>query len=386
LLAWYDRHRRDLPWRARPGESADPYRVWLSEIMLQQTTVKSAAPYFERFLLRFPNVKALAVAPLDNVLALWAGLGYYSRARHLHACARIVVEEHGGTFPRTEIGLSALPGIGPYTAAAIAAIAFDERAVPVDGNVERVVARLFRLATPLPKAKADIRRLAARLMPAKRSGDFAQALMDLGSGICRPKQPSCVLCPWSSACAARAAADQESYPRKTSKREGALRRGAAFVLIREDGAVLVRRREARGLLGGMTEVPGSEWSIDFTVDSAVAMAPRPGAGPLWTWRPVRGQVRHVFTHFPLELTVFAARARMDARAPEGCRFLPREEIADAAFPTLMRKVLAHAGVAASAGDAKRWPSISPREQGELVGDALPRVEQRPVRRPRRIRA
>jgi A/G-specific adenine glycosylase len=342
LIAWYDRHRRDLPWRARPGERTNPYRVWLSEIMLQQTTVKSAAPYFERFLDRFPDLRSLASAPLDDVLAAWAGLGYYSRARNLHACARVVVDEHGGRFPRTEAELAALPGIGPYTAAAIAAIAFDEKTAPVDGNVERVVARLFRVDTPLPKAKGEIRKLALGLMPQARTGDFAQALMDLGSAICRPRQPACVLCPWSEPCAARAAADQESYPRKSAKREGQLRRGAAFVLVRDDGAVLVRNRKAKGLLGGMTEVPTSEWSAEFSADTALAQAPRPPIGPGWTWRRIEGHVRHVFTHFPLELTIYVAQARYGTEAPDGCRFLPDEDVAGAAFPTLMRKVLAHA--------------------------------------------
>jgi A/G-specific adenine glycosylase len=345
LLTWYDRHRRDLPWRAASGERMDPYRVWLSEIMLQQTTVRGVRGYFERFLARFPDLRALASAPLEEVLAAWAGLGYYSRARNLHACARAIIERHGGEFPTTERELATLPGIGPYTAAAIAAIAFEEGAVPVDGNVERVVARLFRVETPLPRAKPELRSLASRLAPLSRHGDFAQALMELGATICRPKRPSCALCPWSAACAARAAADPEGYPRRAARREGELRRGAAFVLIRADGAVLVRRREERGLLGGMTEVPGSEWSAELEADAALTRAPRPEAGPPWKWRRISGHVRHVFTHFPLELQVFVAKAGREAEAPPGCRFLPREDIAGAAFPTLMRKVLMHAGVA-----------------------------------------
>ncbi len=344
LLAWYDRHRRELPWRAAPDERMDPYRIWLSEIMLQQTTVRSAGPYFARFLARFPDLRALASSPLEDVLSAWAGLGYYSRARNLHACAKAIIERYGGAFPRAEAELATLPGIGPYTAAAIAAIAFEERTVPVDGNVERVITRLYRIEAALPGAKPEIRRIAMQLAPSERHGDFAQALMDLGATICRPKQPACALCPWREPCAARACADQASYPKKSAKREGRLRRGAAFVVLREDGAVLVRQREERGLLGGMTEVPGSNWSEDFASEAAIAEAPRPGRGPAWTWRRLDGDVRHVFTHFPLELTVYVAKARRDAEPPSDCRFLPCDAIVGAAFPTLMRKVLAHAGI------------------------------------------
>jgi A/G-specific adenine glycosylase len=343
LLAWYDRHRRSLPWRAVPGGRLDPYRVWLSEIMLQQTTAGTVAAYFERFLARFPTVRSLAFAPLEDVLAAWAGLGYYSRARNLHACAKAVIAGHGGEFPRSEAELATLPGIGPYTAAAIASIAFEERTVPVDGNVERVITRLFRIEEMLPRSRPAIRALAQRLAPASRSGDFAQALMDLGATICRPRQPACVLCPWRGPCAARRAADQESYPRKSAKRAGKLRRGAAFVLSRADGAVLVRQRQDSGLLGGMTEVPGSEWSLDFDENAALTSAPRLPGGVQPQWRRIGGCVKHVFTHFPLELAVFAAEAGAEARAPEGCRWLPRDAIATAAFPTLMRKVLRHAG-------------------------------------------
>src|SRR6266487_6677889 len=258
LLAWYDRHRRTLPWRAAPGGRGDPYRVWLSEIMLQQTTVRAVAPYFARFTARWPNVRALAAAPLEDVLKLWAGLGYYARARHLHACAKAVVERHGGHFPQSQAALAALPGIGPYTAAAIAAIAFDAPAAAVDGNVERVVARLYAVAAELPAAKAEIRRLTARLVPAERAGDFAQALMDLGATICTPKRPACALCPFNEGCAAQRRGDQESFPRKAPKKAGALRQGAAFVVRRGD-ELLVRTRAEKGLLGGMTEVPTSAW-------------------------------------------------------------------------------------------------------------------------------
>lgn len=347
LLAWYDRHRRSLPWRASRGERADPYRVWLSEIMLQQTTVATVGPYFKRFLARFPNLRSLAEAPLDDVLAAWAGLGYYSRARNLHACAKAVLERHGGNFPRSEAELASLPGIGAYTAAAIACIAFDEKTVPVDGNVERVLARLHRIEEELPRAKPALRELARDLGKdvgiASRFGDFAQALMDLGATICRPRQPRCMLCPWDAACLARARGDQESFPRKSARREGKLRRGAAFVALRRDGAVLVRKRKEEGLLGGMLEVPGSDWSADFGESAALSFAPRvPGESRL-VWRRLEGEVRHVFTHFPLELAVFVASVGTSARAPRGCRFLARDEIASAALPTLMIKVLAHAG-------------------------------------------
>jgi A/G-specific adenine glycosylase len=341
LLAWYDRHRRRLPWRAPPGEAPDPYRVWLSEIMLQQTTVKTVAPYYARFLERWPNVKALAASSLGDVLKAWAGLGYYARARNLHACARTVVERHGGYFPDEVAALAALPGVGPYTAAAIAAIAFGKRATPVDGNVERVVARLFAVEAPLPEAKPEIRRLAESLTPDERPGDFAQALMDLGAMICTPLRPSCALCPWNDACAAHRRGSAESFPRKVPKAEGRLRRGAAFWVERADGAVLVRTRPLRGLLAGMTEVPTSEWTHDFDPAAALHAAPRlaNGQAPL-AWRKLPGKVAHVFTHFPLELVVYAATVPAGTRAPRGMRFVRGAALKDEAWPTLMRKVIA----------------------------------------------
>jgi len=337
LLRWYDRHRRVLPWRARMGERTDPYRVWLSEIMLQQTSVKAVAPYYARFLARFPSVLELAAAPLEEVLKLWAGLGYYARARNLHACARAVAERHGGEFPATEDGLRELPGIGAYTAAAIAAIAFDKRASPVDGNIERVIARLCAVEEELPGAKPRIRALAEHLMPQRRAGDFAQAMMDLGATICTPKNPACVVCPWMEACAARSRGDQESFPRKAEKRTGALRRGAAFVVVRADGFILTRRRPEKGLLGGMTEVPTTEWTRDF--DAAAA----PGGAPLKAkWRRVPGIVTHTFTHFPLELTIYAARVASRTRAPRDMRWTALAGLAGEALPNVMRKAVAHA--------------------------------------------
>jgi A/G-specific adenine glycosylase len=338
LLAWYDRHRRKLPWRAVPGERPDPYRVWLSEIMLQQTTVKTVAPYYARFLDRFPTVERLAAASLDHVLRAWAGLGYYARGRNLHACAQAVVARHGGQFPASEAALAELPGIGPYTAAAIAAIAFDQPATPVDGNVERVVARLFAVEDALPDAKPDIRRLAATLTPPRRAGDFAQAMMDLGATLCTPKKPACALCPWMDGCAARARGDAETFPRKAARREGKLRRGAAFVVVRADGHILMRTRPAKGLLGGMTEVPTSAWTHDFDEDTAIAQAPRVRAA----WQRIPGRVTHVFTHFPLQLSVHLARVGAAAKPPAGMRWVALVDLADEALPNLMRKVVAHA--------------------------------------------
>jgi A/G-specific adenine glycosylase len=340
LLAWYDRHRRSLPWRVQRGERADPYAVWLSEIMLQQTTVKTVGPYYARFLARWPTVAALAETKLDDVLRAWAGLGYYARARNLHACARAVVERLGGVFPNSIEALRALPGIGDYTAAAVAAIAFDAPAVPVDGNVERVVSRLFAVEEMLPAAKPMIKRLAMSLLPARRAGDFAQALMDLGATICSPKRPACALCPWSGVCAARALGRQEEFPHKAPKREGKLRRGAGFVALRADGRVLLRQRPEKGLLGAMTEVPGSDWAHDFDVASALDAAPRFGGKT--KWRKLPGVVTHVFTHFPLELTVFVAQVPRATAAPTGSRWGKLADIPGEALPNVMRKVLAHA--------------------------------------------
>jgi len=346
LLAWYDRHRRALPWRAPPGERTDPYRVWLSETMLQQTTVKAVAPYYARFLARWPDLKALAAASLDEILAAWAGLGYYARARNMHACARALVERYAGQFPASESALRELPGIGAYTAAAIAAIAFDQCATPVDGNIERVIARLYALATPLPAGKAEIARHARALTPASRAGDFAQALMDLGATICTPKNPACALCLWKESCVAHARGEAELLPRRAPKRDGELRRGAAFVARRADDRVLLRTRPARGLLGGMAEVPTTAWAVDFHLSQALAAAPRfhlplPSGQTEVLWRRLPGAVRHVFTHFPLELTVYRAEVPRQAAAPAGMRWTAVAELGNEALPSLMRKVVAH---------------------------------------------
>jgi A/G-specific adenine glycosylase len=338
LLAWYDRHRRKLPWRPLPGIAADPYRVWLSEIMLQQTGVKWVAPYFEKFVARWPSVNDLGRASLDDVLRMWAGLGYYSRARNLHACAVAVERDHGGAFPDTEEGLRALPGVGPYTAAAIASIAFGRRTMPVDGNIERVVSRLFAVEQPLPKAKPLIQQLATTLLGATRAGDSAQAVMDLGSTICTPKKPACALCPLNDGCAAFARGDQETFPRKAAKKTGELRRGAAFVVTR-GGELLVRTRAEKGLLGGMTEVPVSEWIAAQDDEAALKQAVQ--LKGLSKWHRRAGVVTHVFTHFPLELVVYTATVPARTRTPDGMRWVPIATLQDEALPNVMRKVIAH---------------------------------------------
>ena len=337
LLKWYDRHRRVLPWRAPPGRRADPYAVWLSEIMLQQTTVPAVKSYFEKFLTLWPRVEDLAAAPIDDVMKAWAGLGYYSRARNLHACAQMVAREFGGRFPDSQEGLLSLPGVGPYTAAAIASIAFDRRAVAVDGNVERVVSRLYAIGEPMPRAKPLIKAAAEGLWPQTRPGDFAQALMDLGSSLCSPRRPACSLCPFDGSCEAQAAGQAELYPVKAPKAERPSRAGAAFYLERADGAVLVRTRPPKGLLGGMTEIPGSPWSGDFDLEGALDHAPAPAK-----WARLPGVVEHVFTHFALRLTVFRAAARAGARAPEGYRWALKGDLDGEALPSVMRKVVAHA--------------------------------------------
>jgi A/G-specific adenine glycosylase len=360
LLAWYDRERRILPWRAAPGIAQDPYRVWLSEIMLQQTTVKAVLPRYAGFLRRWPDVRALASAELGEVLAAWAGLGYYARARNLHACAREVVERFGSSFPETEAELRTLPGIGDYTAAAIAAIAFGARATPIDGNIERVAARLFAVTTPLPAAKAEIRALAGSLTPAERAGDFAQAMMDLGATLCSPRRPACGLCPLVSGCAGHAQGLAEVLPYLKEKAERPTRRGHAFVALREDNAVLLRERPLKGLLGGMLETPSSPWTEgawhELNLDHAPLRA---------DWREVPGLVEHTFTHFHLELAVHLAEVASDAKltkaaAPERCHWVPVRDLHSAALPSVMRKVLAHALEAKPRARADAAPSRARR--------------------------
>lgn len=336
LLAWYDRHRRRLPWRAEPGEVADPYRVWLSEVMLQQTTAAAVAPYFEAFVSRWPTVQALAAASLDEVLGAWAGLGYYARARNLHACARMVAEAFGGRFPDTEEALRALPGIGPYTAGAIAAIAFGRRAAAVDGNAERVVARLTATEAALPQARPMLRERTLGLVPSDRPGDFAQALMDLGATICTPRTPACALCPLTDHCEGRRRGIAQDLPRKAPKRQRPIRRGAAFWVERADGAVLMRRRAAQGLLGGMIEVPSSDWT-EAGPDDIAASAPVRAR-----WIKTGGTVEHTFTHFHLVLTLWRADAGERELPPGDYRWVKPEEMSRQALPSLMRKVVAEA--------------------------------------------
>jgi A/G-specific adenine glycosylase len=334
LLGWYDRHRRIMPWRARPGEVADPYRVWLSEIMLQQTTVAAVIPYFERFLARFPNVHTLAAAPAEHVMAAWAGLGYYARARNLHACAK-VVSASGGAFPATVEALLDLPGIGPYTARAVAAIAFGVPVVPVDGNVERVAARLYAVREPLPAAKPALAEAAAKFgahaAARARASDFAQALFDLGATLCTAR-PACAICPLTPACLARHLGVAADLPARLPKKPRPLRHGALFWLTDAQDHVLLRRRPASGLLGGMTELPGTEWRPSpYTEIDLLRAQPMHAA-----WRPA-GRVRHVFTHFELHLDVLAAR--VERIAADG--FLRhRTALADEALPSVMRKAVA----------------------------------------------
>jgi len=332
LLAWYDRHRRVLPWRALPGETADPYRVWLSEIMLQQTTVAAVGPYFLIFLARWPDVTALAAAPLDDVLTAWAGLGYYARARNLHKCAQVVAAEHGGRFPETEAALLELPGIGAYTAAAIAAIAFDQRAAVMDGNVERVVARLYRVQNALPAAKPELRALTDALTPDQRPGDYAQAVMDLGATICTPRKPRCVLCPWREDCAAFKAGDAEDYPHKTPKAERPVLYAVAYWMTLPDGRLLLRRRKEEGLLGGMMEIPTNTWRAKpWSLDDARGVAPFDAK-----WRDLPGTIRHVFTHIDLRLSLLGGQLK---KAPDGMIAAPLDKLGDYALPSVMRKIV-----------------------------------------------
>lgn len=331
LLGWYDHHRREFPWRAKPGQIPDPYLVWLSEIMLQQTGASTVAPYFRRFAARWPTVQALADADLEEVLVAWAGLGYYARARNLHQCARIVSSKMGGEFPRDYGALLKLPGIGPYTAAAIPAIAFNRPAAVLDGNIERVISRLYAVTSPIPGARPELRALSGRLIDCPRPGDVAQAMMDLGASICTPRAPGCLDCPCGSFCAARAKGMTETLPNKQKRPPLPARMGTIFWLTRGDGAVLLRRRPERGLLGGMMEFPGTPW---LSSQSGLEQY----APSACEWRALPGEVRHVFTHFKLQLKVCAGYC--GTAWPEGIWAQP-EALNEYALPAVMQKAAAH---------------------------------------------
>lgn len=378
LLNWYDASRRELPWRALPGHKSDPYSVWLSEVMLQQTTVKAVIPYFTKFLAKWPTAEALGEAPRDDVLAAWAGLGYYSRARNLHACAQAIASDG---FPKTEAELRKLPGIGAYTAAAIAAIAFDQPAAVVDGNVERVISRIFAIETPMPSARPALRDLAARLTPSQRPGDYAQAMMDLGATLCTPRSPSCLVCPVRGYCAAAETGEPQLYPRKLAKAKRPTRQGHAFVVIRRNAnrlELLLRRRKDKGLLGGMMEVPCSEWLANGAFQTAAegtvtaSMIPE-GVPASWgngipEW--IRAEpVQHTFTHFHLEMQVLAAESQAageDLAAFEG-EWAALENLTGFALPTVMKKAVSSGlealglqlpASAASGNSAKRASKVS----------------------------
>ena len=340
LLEWYDRHHRDLPWRVSPpmakrGVVADPYHIWLSEIMLQQTTVQAVKAYFEKFLSLWPTVEDLARADNEDVMKAWAGLGYYARARNLKKCAEAVANDHGGRFPDTEEGLKSLPGIGDYTAAAIAAIAFNRKSAVLDGNVERVISRLYAIEMPLPAAKPAMRARVAALTPDDRPGDFAQAMMDLGATICTPKRPACSLCLFRSHCRALSVADPETFPRKAQKKDKPLRRGAAFVAIDADNAVYLRKRVESGLLGGMTEVPGTGWTARQDGDTSLASQPFAAH-----WEDC-GTISHVFTHFELRLSVYRANVARAGTDGDGW-WEPVHSLKAQALPTVMKKAIAQA--------------------------------------------
>ncbi|PTX57751.1 A/G-specific DNA-adenine glycosylase [Litoreibacter ponti] len=330
LLAWYDRHAREMPWRVSPADRAagitpDPYRIWLSEVMLQQTTVAAVKEYFVKFTTIWPTVNDLARAQDADVMAAWAGLGYYARARNLLKCARVVASEHNGIFPKTRVGLQALPGIGPYTSAAIASIAYDLPETVLDGNVERVMARLHAVETPLPTAKPELIALAEQHTPQTRAGDYAQAVMDLGATICTPKSPACGICPWRDPCAGRASGIAPELPRKLPKKAKPIRRGFAYVLRNSGGDWLLETRPDKGLLGGMLGWPGSDWSD----------APDPAAPVQVEWNEVGAEVRHTFTHFHLILDVFCATSDVP---PARGFFVSARDFRPSDLPTVMRKV------------------------------------------------
>lgn len=332
LLAWYDKNAREMPWRVPPeeslaGKSADPYRIWLSEVMLQQTTVAAVGAYFLKFTDLWPTVRKLAQAADADVMAAWAGLGYYARARNLLKCARAVVSEHDGKFPDTREGLESLPGIGPYTSAAIASIAFGRAEVVVDGNVERVMSRVFAHTVPLPESKPALRAFAAQLTPPQRSGDYAQAVMDLGATICTPRNPKCDSCPWSNSCLAFSMKIAAELPKKTLKKPKPTRYGVVYLAQRDDGAWLLEQRPEKGLLGGMLGWPGNEWAEE-------RKNPNPPMNTDWT--PLNSEVKHTFTHFHLRLSVQVAQVSTELTPIRGV-FIDHENFRANDLPTVMRK-------------------------------------------------
>ena len=336
ILAWYDVHARKMPWRVPPldrkaGTNPDPYKVWLSEVMLQQTTVAAVTGYFERFTSRWPTVQELAAADDADVMGEWAGLGYYARARNLLKCARTVVSEHDSRFPSNHAALLQLPGIGPYTAAAISSIAFDLPHAVLDGNVERVMSRLFDIHTPLPDAKSELMEKAVALTPEIRPGDYAQAVMDLGATICTPKSPACGICPWRAPCRARQLGTADALPKKTPKKPKPVRRGAIYAGQRTDGAWLLETRPDKGLLGGMLGWPGTDW---VTNDQPISHAGPPCTGD---WQKLEADVRHTFTHFHLILTVYTAKLSAKT-SPDRGFFVPLDQFRPSDLPTVMRKV------------------------------------------------
>jgi A/G-specific adenine glycosylase len=333
-LAWWDRNRRALAWRAEPGETPDPYRVWLSEVLLQQTTAQAATPYYQAFVAKWPRVEDLAMAPVEAVMSAFAGLGYYSRARNLHACAKEIARR-GGTFPSEEADLRALPGVGAYTAAAVAAIAFGRQTAPVDGNIARILARLFAVEKPIARVRGELAAAAHTLAPSRRAGDFAQALMDIGATICRPRNPDCGLCPLARDCAAFRAGAPEAYPRRDGAKVRPRRQGAVFFARRSDGAFLARRRPAHGLLASTIELPGTPWTNKGPNGELANAAPVAAR-----WRRLPGEVEQIFTHFALSLTVYAAD--FEGGAPGGCFWVAPNAVASAGFSSMMRKAVEHA--------------------------------------------
>lgn len=346
LLDWYRAQHRRLPWRAPPGERQDPYAVWLSEIMLQQTTVTTVIPYYLKFMKRWPDFKALAGADTDDVMAAWAGLGYYSRARNLHACALKVANDHNGILPDDEAELLKLPGIGPYTAAAIAAIAFGRQAAPVDGNIERVLSRLRAIEEPLPLSKPRIRDVARELAPAKDAGDFAQAMMDLGAGVCTPRNPTCMICPWTGICEGLKKGIVAELPRRVERKARPVRRGATFVLLSDADEVFLERRAGKGLLAGMHGTPVTDFA-DRLPGNPTALAPEP-----LDYERLREPVTHTFTHFDLELDVHVAGVASRTVVKLQGEWAPLGQLSKFALPTLFRKVI-RAAVASRTAKRKK---------------------------------